>query len=599
MKKILALFAAVLLFPVIVPPVFGFAGGGAATAPAAPVITEPMKELTIPLRQEGSKEILQVPLFSAEHANLPVATVDGEAISLQEFALELAAMHTDMGGGEKPGKQSFTTLLDRLISIKLAGKEAMNIGFDRTPEVQNQLENFALKAMIQQLLAAQIKDLEVSPEEVEEMYRQMALEAKLLTYRFFDEEEAAALLTTYRAGGDFKKLADKAVAGGKAEGGEKPEYTRLNDLFPAVAKAVFAMKKGDVSEVFKAEKGFLVFRLEDQRVFEDAEIRTLATERVYQRLSQKTQMDYLKSLEEKYVVFYPQGQDALNFAHIAEEKPNAKGTEIFAVLTKDQSPVATLNDGKETVTITVAEIAKKLEATMYHGTDRAIDAASLDKQKETILWNRLVAVSGRMEARAQGIDKSPELQAQLEKFKERVLFDAFMAKAVVPGIKVPEDEVKKYYYNHLEDYSSPLMVKLQSLVFTSEKGAREAIRKLQAGSDFKWVSANTSGQADADDKELLKFDGNLLTVTALPESLHHDVEVAKPGDSYYYAGPGDLHYAVMVESIFPPKAQTYEEVRQEVGKIVYAQMINDALAEWVEKLKDAYKTKIYLVQENL
>lgn len=584
-----------------VAPAFGFGGGGGFTTTdaAAPVVTGEMKELTIKVRQAESNEILQVPLFSEKYAKLAVATVEGDPITLEDFALELATMHNSMTESETPSSQNFNKMLERLISIKLIKQEALNIGFDRTPSVQNQVEVFALKTMIQQLLAGQLADLQVSEEEVEELYQQMAIEVKLLTYRFFDQADAEALLEDYRAGGDFKDLADKMVAKIKAEGGEDPEYARLNDLFPAVAKAVYTMENGDVSEAFKAEKGYLLFRLEDRRVYEDQDIRLTAANRLIQKQSREKQLDYLKSLEDKYATFHADGEAALDFAKIAEADAEAKGTEIFSRLSTDQRSVVTLSNGQETVEITVAELAKKLESSMYHGMDRTIDHEQLDNQKELAIWNKLIAIAGKMEAQAQGIDKSEVYLEKVQEFEDRVLFDTFMAKAVVPSVTVPEDDVKKYYYNHLEDYSSPLMLKMKSLVFTDRENAQDALKKLQAGSDFKWVSANITGLADADDKDLLNLGGSLLSVNALPHDLQHKVTGAKQGDLFFYADPGNLYYTLLVDSAFPPKAKTYQEVRQEVGKIIYAQKINEALADWVAKLKEVYETEIFIVQDKL
>lgn len=583
-----------------VAPAFGFGGGGFTTTDAAaPVVTGEMKELTIKVRQGGSNEILQVPLFSEKYAKLAVATVEGEPITLEDFALELATMHNSMTESETPGSQSFSKMLERLISIKLIKQEALNIGFDRTPSVQNQVEVFALKTMIQQLLAGQLADIQVTEEEVEELYQQMAIEVKLLTYRFFDQADAEALLKEYRAGGDFKDLADKMVAKIKAEGGEDPEYTRLNDLFPAVAKAVYTMENGEVSEAFKAEKGYLLFRLEDRRVYEDQAVRLTAANRLIQKQSRKKQLDYLKSLEEKYATFHADAEAALDFTKIVEADAEAKGTEIFSRLSNDQRSVVTLSNGQETIEITVAELAKKLESSMYHGMDRTIDPEQLNNQKELAIWNKLIAVVGRMEAQAQGIDKSAAYLEKVQEFEDRVLFDTFMAKAVVPSVTVPEDDIKRYYYNHLEDYSSPLMLKMKSLVFTDRENAQDALKKLQAGSDFKWVSANMTGLADADDKDILSLGGSLLSVNALPHELQHTVTGAKQGDLFFYADPGNLYYTLLVDSAFPPKAKTYQEVRQEVGKIIYAQKINEALADWVAKLKEVYETEIFIVQEKL
>lgn len=574
-----------------------FGGGAAPTDPSSPpVVSAEMQALTIPLRIEGSQEVRQIPLFSEQHADTVIASVNGEAITLKEFAMELASMHSDMDGSTAKGKQNFTETLDRLIAVKLIEQEALNIGFDRMPEVQSQLENFALKAMIQQLLAEQVTGVQVAESEVDKLYQQMAIEARLLTYRVSAEADAKALLEKVRAGGDFKTLADQLVATAKAEGGETPEYARLNKLLPTIAQAVYTMQPGDVSEVFKADKGYMLFRLEERRVYEDAETRLAAANRLLQQESRKQQLDYLKALEEKYVIFHKEAQAALDFAKITADNPEAKGTEVFARLGSDQRPVATVSNGQETVPVTVAEIAKKLESTMYHGMDRVIDAKKLDDQKLSVITNRLVAITGKMEAQSRGIDKSAAFQEKVADFKERLLFDTFMAKAVVPGITLREEDVRKYYDEHLEDFSSPLMLKMKSLVFTNQESARDALKKLQAGSDFKWVSANATNLADADHKEILTLGDKLLSITALPEDLHEQIEEGRQGDLFLYSGPGGLYYTLLIDSAYPPVAKPYEEARQEIGRLLYARKINEALAEWVSKLKKSYQTENYLVQ---
>ncbi|MCM2265641.1 MAG: peptidyl-prolyl cis-trans isomerase [Desulfuromonadales bacterium] len=574
-------------------------GGGGTPAPAAPspAVTGQMQEMTIALRPKGAEQIERIPLFSEKYAATVVATVNGEAITLRKFAIELAKMHSNADGTKAKGKQNFAETLERLIAIKLVKQEALNIGFDKTPEVQSQIENFALKTMIQQLLAAQTKDLRVEAAAVDELYRQMALEAKLLTYRFLNQADAEALLKEVGAGGDFKALADRQVKAGKAEGGEEPQYARLNDLLPAAAQAVYTMRPGEISQIFKADKGFMLFRLEDRRNYEDPAVRQAAADRLMQQESRKQQLAYLQSLEGKYVTFDKDAEQALNFAKILEANPQAKGAEVFAALSKDQRPLATISNGRETVVITVAEVAKKLESSLYHGMDRGLDAADLDKKKGSGISNRLVAVTGRMEAQGQGIDKTAAFQEQLADYTEGLLFETFMAKAVVPGVSVREEDVRAYYDKHLHDFSSPLMLKMKSLAFTSQESARAALKKLQTGSDFKWVSANATDLADADNKEILALGDALLAITALPDDLHHQVEAARQGDLFLYAGPGGLYYTLVVESAYPPVAKPYEEVRQEIGRILYAEKIKVALADWVTKLKEAYPTENFLVPD--
>ena len=80
---------------------------------------------------------------------------------------------------------------------------------------------------------------------------------------------------------------------------------------------------------------------------------------------------------------------------------------------------------------------------------------------------------------------------------------------------------------------------------------------------------------------------------------HDLVEEARQGDLFLYSGPGNLYYVLMVEAAFEPKAKLYEDVRQEVGQIIYAQKINEALKEWIRKLKEVYETEIFIVEEKI
>jgi len=578
-------------------PAFGFGGGSkSADKTVAASSSGEMSALTIQLRQKDSGEIREVSLFSEEHAQAPVAMVNEEPITLQDFTTELAKMHSSMADSETPRSQSFNKLLDRLIAIKLVKQEALNIGFDQTPAFQKQVEEFALKTMVKQLLARQVANVQPDEAAVEELYQQMALEVKIRAYRVQEQTAAESFLKEVQEGGDFKVLADKMVADGKAQGAGEPEFAKLKDLIPNVAKAVFSMEIGTVSEVFKAQKDFIVFRLEDRRTYEDPQARLAAENRARQEAANRRQKEYLNELIDKYATFHEENLAALDFKNIVSEDPDATRTEVFSRMSNDQRPLVTLTNGKEVVTISVADIIGDLKDTMYHGSDRKIDANQLNNQKIAFIQDRLTSVTGKMEAENLKILISPAYLGAVANYKERLLFDTFMAKAVIPGLVVPEEDVRKYYYNHLEDYSSPMLLTMKSLVFTDQQSAQEAAAKLKAGTDFKWVSANMTGFAAADHEGILNLGGSVLTETSLPDELQHMVAGAKPGDVIFYAGPDELFYTLVVETVFSPKAKPYEEARPEIGKIVYGQVIEAAFEEWVVKLKEAYETEVFIVE---
>lgn len=556
-----------------------------------------LNKITISLQDQVSGAVEQVPLFSKRYAERPVAMVNGEPILLAELVGEVLSLHGDMDG-EARQQLDYRALLDRIIAIRLANQEAANIGLDQIPAVRKELDDFALATLIKTLIRHQMSGLVPDQEEVDELYGQMALEAKLTTYTVSKEEDAKELLEQHAAGQDFDTLAAALVQEGKASGGTAKEYLKLRELLPNVAVAIFAMEPGTVSEIFKAEKGFLVFRLDDRRIYEDAEAREEAAALVLQRVAGKRRDAYLTELEEKYVQFDAEAEAALDFAAIAQARPEASATEIFAELTADQRPLATIKDNNEVVAVvTVAEVAQELEKSLYHGTERTINPQKMETKKVSVLRDKVIKVVGELEAKKKGIHLTRAYQETIRKHRERLVFNTFISKAVLPGIKVKDEEARTYYEENRAQYSTPQMLKLKELAFTNEQDALNAMIKLRAGSDFNWVSANVTGLVAKEDKEMLHFAGALLSATALPEGLRAKANNAVTGDVLLYEGGADLYYVLVVEQVFPSQAKPYEQVKNEAAKAVYATKVREALDAWVASLKDAYQTEVFIVAQ--
>ena len=93
----------------------------------------------------------------------------------------------------------------------------------------------------------------------------------------------------------------------------------------------------------------------------------------------------------------------------------------------------------------------------------------------------------------------------------------------------------------------------------------------------------------------MPLDKNLLSLTALPEDLHELVHEAKKNDSLVYApSEGNFFYLVLVEDVFPPEAQPYEQARNDAGQKVFNSKVEKVLDEWTMKLKEAYTVQILL-----
>jgi hypothetical protein len=251
--------------------------------------------------------------------------------------------------------------------------------------------------------------------------------------------------------------------------------------------------------------------------------------------------------------------------------------------------------GEEPITITVGELAARLQTNFFHGADKAQKLKIVNERKDSTISNMLFRYTSELEARHLGLDKTADFQRSIETFERSTLFTAFMDKVILPDVKLTAEEVRTYYDEHIDEYSSPAMLRMNSLVFHTREDAESALEKLRKGADFKWVSANAAGFVPPDTEGLLPFDEKLLSLTSLPEDLQESASGAKKGDSLLYAAPaGDYYYVLVMEQIFPPEPQAYDQARGAVSRTVFDKKAQQVLDDWITKLKEFYDTQIFL-----
>jgi hypothetical protein len=176
-----------------------------------------------------------------------------------------------------------------------------------------------------------------------------------------------------------------------------------------------------------------------------------------------------------------------------------------------------------------------------------------------------------------------------------VIFGAFIQKVVVPDIKLKKEELKTYYDDHIKEYTTPEMMKINSVVFAKREFAEEALEKLRKGTDFQWLAENAGGQIDKrNSKDVLNFEGKFLAIKHLPEGVRKSVSGAKPGDFRLYESPEGYFYALAIQDVIPAKPQPYAETREAIAKILYNEKLNKAVEEWAEKLGAVSEVKVYL-----
>ncbi len=543
-----------------------------------------------PAPKPGTGEIninLSVPLFSPLFSKFPAAKVNDEYITLQEVGDALVASHEERTEETAAQKVDYATILNRLINVKLIVQEARGMGMDELPEVTGPVGINDKQLRRELLLKEASKDAKADPKEVDAIYKDMVKEWKIRSVLFFQEEDAKKFLEEIKAGKSFDELAAKAVADKKAKGNEPEEFIKPAYLLPQVAEAVAAIKPGAVTAPIKImagkeNSGYSVVKLFDVRYVDNAEAKEQAEQQSLAAQKAKIVKKYMESLYKKYVKVDKQLLKNLDFE---AAKPG------LDKLSKDKRVIAVIQGEKP---ITVAVLTDSVKKSFFHGIQEAAAEKRINEKKYEILGGMIDKELLDREAKKQGVDKTDEYKALMKEYRDSVIFGIFLQKVIAPDIKFSKDDIEAYYKEHVSEYSSPEMIRLNSLTFTKKENAESAIEKLRKGTDFNWLQSNAEGQVKKDAKDLLSFEGNILTVKSLPEGMQKVVTGAKEDDVKLYVSPNGYFYVLVVKQIVAPKVEPLTSVQQKIAEKIFNMKLKDSVEEYAAKLRAAGDVRIYL-----
>jgi hypothetical protein len=512
-----------------------------------------------------------------------VASVNGEPITLEEFNRAIGAAHAARSEVKVAGRIDYSNMVNRLINTRLILLEARNMGIQDLPAVKDMVDSYSKESLMSLLVEDHLKDIRANQVEVEAVYKESVKEWKISSVSFEKEEEAKKVAREMQGNKSFDEIVRKAVEDGIAKGRDQG-FLKNKDLKPGVTSLVVEMEVGSVSPVVPVGKDtFVIFKLEevrypeklDPKAWEKAEAQVLKRKRV------KAARDYFEELKKRYVTMNEQLLETLDYQ---AEKPG------FEKLLQDTRVIAEIKGGEP---ITVGDLSRALERKFYHGVEVAIKNKRINKAKKEVMEDILERRLLLDEALRKGFRDTEIYKNRVREYENSVVFDKFVKMVIIPDIKLKVAELRDYYEKNADEYTSPAMIRIKSLVFHRKSEAVNALDKLVKGTDFTWLSYNAAGQVDQSSEGLLDFAGKLLTVSSLPEGVRKAVSEAKPGDFRLYASPEKYYYVLYIYQVIPARLQPFEDVKQEIAKEVFNYKVKQAVELYADKLKEYYPVKIY------
>ncbi len=537
--------------------------------------------------QSEPRIMLNVPLFSDRFSSVPLAIVNGEPIIVRNFLSALGMAHEGLKEGKKQiARTDYPLLLDRLINVKLVVQDARTMGMADLAEIKDEMESFSKTALTELLIDDVTKDVKAPEDDVQKLYREMVREWKTKSVMFAKEDDAKKMVEEIKAGKNFDELVAKALDDKLAEGSKEGGWSKPDAFLPTIADIVSKMDIGAVSDVIKVDlkkgPGYVVLKLEDVRYPENEELKERAQAAVLEGQRKLAVTKFNVELRKKYVKL---NEKLIKSVDFESPKPG------FEKLLKDKRVLVEVKKGKP---VTVADLAAAFKKKYFHGLEMAIQSKKVNRLKMEMLGEMLQERLYREEAVRRGIDKSVEYKDRLREREDSLLFGTYITKVIVPGLKVEEEDLKKYYEAHKKDYTYPEMMRVEDLVFAKLPDAEAALSQLKQGADLKWMKSNTEGQLPKDTPGLQSFEGNLIMVTEMPKGAQKALSGARPDDVRLYESPEGHFYVLYVRDVSPAREQPYEEVRERVFEKVYGSKLQDAVEDWAKKLKAAGSVDVYL-----
>ncbi len=250
-----------------------------------------------------------------------------------------------------------------------------------------------------------------------------------------------------------------------------------------------------------------------------------------------------------------------------------------AAAKKDSTPCATWRGGQ----VTAEAVAKRVKL-------EAGDALSerwpvLRKPLIEDLVNRELVL---LEATAQGFGQRPEVTGKVAVRRDELVEGVLFRDYVVKGIEPSDEDARRYYDAHLDQFAVDVQLELAQILVASEETATEVAARLKTGQPFAELAAAHSIHAASAKEggrvgfiERRKLTEEFASIAPLSEG-----EVSAPVKSK------EGFHIIKVLSTKPARQLPFDEVRDEAKKLDLQERRKAATDKWVATLKAAAKVKI-------
>lgn len=534
-----------------------------------------------------------------------VAKVGNQEIKVDEYTAALKNRYPNKVTFVEVDSASKMNVLNQIIERKRKLAAAYDMGLDEEEGVSKAVDSQKDKATFSKYFENMVVDSVIDLSKVEDHLEKIKTEVKashiLLKFkgstgmtegRTKDEAErlAQSLCERIKNGESIDLLAQEYSEdpSAKKNMGDLGYFTwgRMVDQFQ---KAAFSMEAGEVSDPVLTSYGYHIIKVKDRRPNPKYDPNNLgaATYQIKNKLfsnvrsiGMKRWTEHTAKLREE-LNFSIIEENTLKIAVIIEER---KGTEKLTdsdFTDEEKEMVLAEFDGGE---ITLNDVFENFKRNFGALVQKLSDPQKLAPDIENMANYDIV----RMITERENYDQYPAIQKTLVQITEQQMMTVLNKKVVEDMPEIPEDTLRNYYEEHLQQYKRDAEIEIWEIYMNDEKTAKKVAGLAKSGQDFEKLAEQYN-----EDKGTQKKNGYLGY-----RAKKRRGDVSKKA---FEVGPeqiaGPIKYrrgwaVIKTGGMKPEGTKAFDEVKNQVKQRVKSKIVKEYRDKWDEEIKEKYQAKI-------
>lgn len=200
-----------------------------------------------------------------------------------------------------------------------------------------------------------------------------------------------------------------------------------------------------------------------------------------------------------------------------------------------------------------------------------------------------------LEAKERGLYLKSSYIEKLESFTENILLN-ILWEEITSEVKVSDEEIRKYYSEHLDEYKIPEKYKFVRIEVKEKSLAEEIFKRIKKGENPESLASKYSVAPDANRGGIVEN----YTKGSYPKEYYDYVSKMKVNEMKVFEIKENKNFAIVkLLEKFPEKLRPIEEVKDMIERRILTDKQRGRWNEFIEELKNKYKPENYLKGEDV